>query len=67
MSLLGGFEKLRYGFGVGFRQGPLKLLQIGDEHTQRFPQVTPIGHGDVAPHLRRTGGNARRIAKAVGA
>ncbi len=45
----------------------LEFLQIGNESVQRPAEIFAVGQGDVAPHFRRAGRNARGVTKTGGA
>jgi hypothetical protein len=61
------WQKFLDGFDILAFQRKLKFLQILDEHAQHPAQILAVGQRDVAPHLRRTGSDARGVAKTVGA
>src|ERR1043166_6612051 len=65
--MLGLLEKFFDRPDVVVFEGQRKFLQILDEHAEHARQILSIGQRDVAPHLGRARGNARRVAKTVGA
>src|ERR1051326_647080 len=66
-SLPGLLEKLFNSLCILLLQCQLKFLQVLDEHAQHAGQIPAVGQRDVAPHLRRAGGDARGVAKSGGA
>src|SRR5688572_8837787 len=65
-TFLGLREKLLDGLPVSRVESDLEFLEIFDKHAQHARKVHAVREANVPPHLWRTGGDTRRIAKTIG-
>src|SRR5437762_13541057 len=66
-ALFGFGEESVDGLRVPFLQGGAECLQVIDEASQFANNVVAIAECDIAPHLRRAGGDTGGVTKTVGA
>jgi hypothetical protein len=63
----GLLEKSGDRFGILLFESSLKPLEVPHESAQGAGEVLAIGQRYIAPHFRRAGSYARRVAKTIGA